>query len=205
MRIKLRIDFYVSGSCEQELLFIHVQVCPVLHCSLSGVSLWLRATPIGYVLPCTICLLQGVVLDVSDCRSWRGMPKGRNTNELRGRVAWHHANSLLLLLHFLSFNNNKTTSYLFVYTKFLKCVLVKQKFVCPRAVLAYAAWILGLNARDFMAGCHMSGILQWFGYQILNDLTGIWFQPYLCCVYFQVRLSTVVSVQAVVFWVVTCE
>jgi hypothetical protein len=100
--------------------------------------------------------LKGVVLDVSDGPSWRGMPKGRNANELRGRVAWHHANSLFLLLHFLSFNNDKTASYLFVYTESLKCVLVKLKFVCPKAVLAYAVWTLGLNGVISRLGaiCH---------------------------------------------------
>jgi hypothetical protein len=101
--------------------------------------------------PRTICLLQGVVLDASDRRTWKGMPKGRNTNELRGRVAWHHANRLFLLQHFLSSNNDKTTSYLFVYTESLKCILVKLKFVYPRAILAYAVWILGLNA--WFHGC----------------------------------------------------
>jgi hypothetical protein len=71
---------------------------------------------------------------------------GRCTNELRGRVSWHHANRLLplpLLVNFLSFNNKRTTSCLFTYMEFLEYVLPKQKlvplkFVCLKAVLAYA-------------------------------------------------------------------
>jgi hypothetical protein len=113
--------------------------------------LWpVQSTSVHYVAR-AICLLQGAVQEPSDRRSWKGTPKGRGTNELRGRVTWHHASRLLLLLlNFLSFNNDKTTSYLFAYMELLEYIRLKQKlvslkFVCLKAILAYAIRIRHLN------------------------------------------------------------